>query len=610
MSRATSQHPPAQPSQAAQTAIPQPHWQAADLIIAYLEQLGVEYVFGVPGGAIEPLYNALARSQRRGSVRPVVARHESGAAFMADGYFRETGKLGVCCATTGPGATNLLTGVASAYENDIPLLVITGQTALPTFGRGAFQESSCTGLNTLAMFEPCTHYNTLVSHVAQLERKLATAIRAAWFGRGPVHLTLPLDVARQQLEIAAPSFSLDEYIRRPRLVDPEGMARLSVEVAQSRHPVVIIGGSCAEAIDTIMAFVTERQIPFAATPEGKGFLDTRHPLFRGVVGFGGHPGALRLLAEEHVDLVIAAGTGFSEWKSAGWDSGLMSDKLIHIADSQKQLAHSPMARLQVHGDIEKVFESLLRRGCDGNPAGHYIASEQLIERFQTGAESEAVEDDPRCVAAGTIKSHSDLTPLKPQRLMYELGRRLPSTTKFFADTGNSVAWATHFLHPVTERNVSRRSPVGNRVQLTSDFATMGWAIGSAVGCALGNRSGNVVCITGDGSFLMSGQELTVAVAEKLAVIFVVLNDSALGMVKHGQRLAGAEPVAFELPHINFAAMAQAMGANGIVIDSPQALQAVDFDALCQRAGPTVLDVRIDAEEVPPMNIRMKILQGQ
>src|SRR5574340_1326463 len=132
-------------------AEPQP-MEAVDLLVAYLEQIGIEYVFGVPGGAIEPLYNALARSARRGGPRPVVARHETGAAFMADGYARESGKIGVCCSTSGPGATNLITGVACAYDNNIPMLVITGQPALPAFGKNPLQESACTGINTLGMF--------------------------------------------------------------------------------------------------------------------------------------------------------------------------------------------------------------------------------------------------------------------------------------------------------------------------------------------------------------------------------------------------------------------------------------------------------------------------
>jgi len=136
----------------------------ADLLVAYLEQIGVEYVFGVPGGAIEPLYNAMARSQKRGGLRPIVARHEAGAAFMADGYARETGRLGVCCATSGPGSTNLITGVTCAHDNNVPLLAISGLPPLPSFGRGALQESSSTGVNAFGMFSHCTRYNAMISH--------------------------------------------------------------------------------------------------------------------------------------------------------------------------------------------------------------------------------------------------------------------------------------------------------------------------------------------------------------------------------------------------------------------------------------------------------------
>ncbi|NQZ10899.1 MAG: thiamine pyrophosphate-binding protein, partial [Algicola sp.] len=139
-------------------------YTSADLIVEYLEHLGVEYIFGIPGGAIEPLYNALAKSGRKGGPKAVISRHEAGAAFMADGYAIETGKLGVVCATTGPGTTNLITGVASALADNVPLLVITAQTALPKFGKDAFQDSSCAAIDTVAMFRHCTRFSTLVSH--------------------------------------------------------------------------------------------------------------------------------------------------------------------------------------------------------------------------------------------------------------------------------------------------------------------------------------------------------------------------------------------------------------------------------------------------------------
>lgn len=203
--------------------------EMGDLLVAYLNQLGIEYVFGVPGGAIEPLYNALARSERQGGVRAVVARHETGAAFMADGYARNTGKLGVCCSTTGPGATNMITGVASAYENNVPMLVITAQTAISTFGKGAIQDSSCTGINTVGLYQHCTRYNTLISHPAQFEHKLSAAIMSAMGSpAGPAHISVPRDVMALQALVNGPSYSLDVLLNQPTLIDDNAVASLAV----------------------------------------------------------------------------------------------------------------------------------------------------------------------------------------------------------------------------------------------------------------------------------------------------------------------------------------------------------------------------------------------
>jgi acetolactate synthase-1/2/3 large subunit len=205
--------------------------------------------------------------------------------------------------------------------------------------------------------------------------------------------------------------------------------------------------------------------------------------------------------------------------------------------------------------------------------------------------------------------------------MCELGKLLPPGTRFLADTGNSTAWSVHYLYPAVDRRIGerrldgatrkvfpgRRRSDGGWLRVTMNFAPMGWAIGGAVGTAIGNPSQPVVCITGDGSLLMNGQEISVAVAEQLCVIFVVLNDESLGMVKHGQRLAGAEQVGCLLPPTDFAALARSMGATGHTIRSPQDLLDLDMDAIVARKGPTLLDVLIDPEEVPPMSVRMRVL---
>mgnify|MGYP001359716469 CR=1 FL=1 len=203
---------------------------------------------------------------------------------------------------------------------------------------------------------------------------------------------------------------------------------------------------------------------------------------------------------------------------------------------------------------------------------------------------------------------SDSVPIKPQRLMHELPRLFPPNTYYLADSGASLSWAIHYLHPYDRRMAGQRDGKGGLFHAVTEFASMGWAIGSAVGSALARPGDPVVCIVGDGSMLMSGQEITVAIQEKLPVIFVVLNDSALGMVKHGQRMTGAEAIGTALPVVNFAAFARAMGANGHVIESPADVLALDGKAIATHPGPTLLDVRIDADESPPIGFRTSFLK--
>lgn len=571
-------------------AVAAPRFEIADLIVAYLAQLGVEYVFGVPGGAIEPLYNALARSARRGGPRPMVARHESGAAFMADGYARETGRIGVCCATSGPGATNLITGVACAYDNGVPLLALTGQPAMAHFGRGALQESSCTGIDTVSMLRHCTRYSSLVSHPEQLEHKLAAALmRAAGAPPGPVHLALPLDIQRSAIVTATPRFDLRSKTSPGGLLDEEAFLELDRLLCGARRPVLVLGGRVGEAAPAFLALAERQGMPFVTTPDAKGLVDPRHPGFHGVFGFAGHAAAEALLRDPEVDLVLAASVSMSEWTSNGWCDALLNDRLVHLGAADEHLARSPEARLHVRGNLRRIAERLLKPAAGA-----------------CGAAPEAIADARRRrLAEGECPPVSDADrPIAPQRLMRELAARFPPSTCYLADAGNSAAWAVHCL-------ASRHRP-GERqrrgwLRVTMEFAPMGWAIGAAVGTAAGNPQAPVVCITGDGSLLMNGQELTVAVAERLNVVFVVLNDRALGMVKHGQRLAGAEPVGFELPAIDFAAMARAQGAAAHTLRCLADFDDLDVPALLARPGPTLLDVHIDPEQVPPMGLRMRVL---
>lgn len=581
--------------------------EAADWIVSCLEKAGVEFVFGVPGGAVEPIYNALARSSRRGGPRAVVARHEAGAAFMADGYARETGRLGVCVGTSGPGATNLITGVACAYSNHVPLLAITGQPALPSFGRGALQESACTGVNAVGMFGHCTRYNSLVSHADQVETKVVHAIlHALRPPRGPAHLSFPVDILRNRFLPKSHAYDLFTLLRsHPALIDERAIAALVSELLNSSRVVFLLGDGSTDAVDAIMTLVQLTGAWFITTADAKGLINPLHEAYRGVFGLGGHDSANQVLLDGP-DLVVAFGTSFGEFASSGWSQALLNERLVHVDEAEENLIRTPMARLHVRGSMravcDKLVEAYRERAHDVQPLSHV--------RRKGSSLSGVTLQSPE-------KYHCETSPIKPQRLMKELSHRFPPSTRFVADAGNSMMWAPHYLQPASRRGTGnvrpiehvpcRRSKTSSWLRMTLEFAPMGWAIGAAVGIARGNPRCPVVCITGDGSYLMSGQEITTAAKEGLPVIFVILNDQAYGMVMHGQRLAGAEPIAYELPCVDFRAMAESMGISGHVVESPADFELIDWADMVRRRAPTLLDVRIDREEVPPMVMRLKTL---
>ena len=590
---------------------PQHSPELGDLLVQYLEQLGVEYVFGIPGGAIEPFYNALARGERRDGPRPITARHETGAAFMAEGYTRQTGKIGVCCATTGPGTTNLITGVASAYENQIPMLVISAQTSLSHFGHGAFQESSCTGINTVAMLHHCTRYSSLISHVEQFEQKLVSAIMTAFQSpHGPVHLSIPNDIMRSYSPVAIPSYDLSGLIKESSNYDHSATDKLCSLIENSKKPAFIIGPDCGEAIGTILELAVLLQASIITTPDGKGLVSPYHPLFRGVTGFAGHDTANDLLSNPDTDLIIAIGTNLGEWATGGWNhETILNNRLVHIQSAEDRLTRSPMAQLHLQGRINTIFEQTLTDfqnrlpKLDIKPANQISQNTESREIHSEGISKTGfrMRDEFKC--------HSDTTPIKPQRLMQILANIFPPQTCFAIDTGNSTAWAIHYLHPYDRRISGKHETNAGLLCFAQEFSSMGWAIGASIGMALVDNGRPTVCITGDGSLLMSGHEISVAVQEQLPIIFVILNDSALGMVKHGQRLCQAESIGYQLANVDFARYAKSIGANGIVINSPADLKSIDISTILQRPGPTIFDVRIDTEEIPPIGSRVQVLKN-
>lgn len=577
----------------------------ADTIIYYLEAIGVKYTFGIPGGAIEPILNALAKSTRRKGIRHINSCHESAAAYMADGYHRETGELGVCIATSGPGATNLITGVSCAYDNNIPMLALTGQPAIPSFGKSALQESSDTGVNIMGMFEHCTHYNSLISHPDQLPHKLTSALLCAIQTKGPVHLSIPVDILRQPLSHHPPTLNLSDKLYRTftgfDIEQANKLITLLVDAHKTSKPVFFIGSGAGEAIDNIIRLAEKTGALFVTTPDAKGLINPMHSAYRGVFGFGGHDSATDCIKNSQ-HITIAFGTGFDELSSNGWSEDLLNTSLVHIDEIDNNFLNSPMAMLHIYGHIATVSKYL----CDNlktNPTSTTEQSTLISEYFS-----------PYVTLENLDKYYSDDTPIKPQRLMKELSESFPSNTRFLADAGNCMLWAPHYLQPPNKAckdfSTTPHRPYPKNtswLRLALKFAPMGWAIGASIGVSISSPNHPTVCITGDGAYLMCGQEITTAIQQKLPVIFVILNDSAYGMVMHGQRLANAEKTAFELHTVDFAKQAESLGIDGFTIRSPEDFNRLDIKQILSKKGPCILDVRIDREEVPPMKTRLKTL---
>ena len=567
----------------------------SDVIVDYLAQFGIEYVFGIPGGHNSFFYEALARSERKGGPRAILSRHETGAAFMAVGYARETGKIGVCSATTGPGATNLITGVAAAYADHDPLLVITAQTLLSHFGQGAFQESSPDTIDTTGMLDHCTRYSSIVTHPVQLEKKLVAALTTALqTPQGPVHISIPVDIFNSPSPepIAYPNLA-QLLTNRSSYVDLSSLEILCQllydALNQGRQVALLIGHDCSGASQEIMAFAKLINAPIVTTQAGKSWVDPYHPLARGVFGFAGHETARQALTDESVELILAIGTDLSQWPTSNWDTALLNNKLVHIHPSSAYFTRSPMARLQVQGTIKTIFQELVTRIEVMQHNGELRLSTPIIlsasdeKCFPPQIEVKKPENYQRVNSSSFIK---------PPRLICKILQQFPPETRYLIDIGNWLAWTIHYFFSKYPENY----------RLSTRTAAMGWGIGTAVGTALGTPNTPVVCMTGDGSFLMNGQEITVAVAEQLSVIFIILNDQSYGMVKHRHRQTGTESLEFAIPPVDFSLMAKAMGAKGYSIRNAEDFEQLDLQKISTNLGPTVLDVHIDPEEVPPLGM--------
>lgn len=571
----------------------------ADLLVEYLIELDIEYVFGVPGGAIEPLLDALARNRSKGGPQAIITRHEASAAFMAEGYTRETGKLGVCFATTGPGTTNLITGVASAYTEGVPMLVISAQTNLEKFGRNALQESSCTLVDTVAMLSHCTRYSSLVSHSHQVPNKLIAAIMASQRQPlGPVHLSFPSDVLRTPIDDDLTTCT--KRLKQPiSVVDKHAIEQLCQLVVKSKRFALLIGKDCEDGIDSIIEFAELTHALMITNPAGKRWMNGLHPLYCGVFGFAGHQSAKALLADPSFDFIVAVGVPITEFDSSGWDELLLNERLIHVDANPEHFSRSAMGKLFVCGNIKTIFQRLIVFVKAELKSGNYRCCPDKNHR-EIYHQQHPIEHSFQIELHDVANCSADTQPLKPQRVVTEFAAAIPNHFRLHIDAGNAWSWFTHYFH---------RSQTSGHYHIGMAFGSMGWAISAAVGSCLGSKQPSV-CITGDGAYLMAGQEISVALQHKLPVIYVILNDSALGMVKHGQIMSGAERTGYRLPQIDFAKMVNSMEIQGITIRNSKQLCAIDWQALGNKNAPTLIDIMIDLDEVPPMQQRVMDLVGE
>ena len=559
---------------------------AAEVIVNFLEKQGVEYVFGVPGGAIEPLNTALYKS----TIKAIVAKHEEGAAFMADGYARVSGIIGVCCSTAGPGATNLITGIASSFGDSVPVIALTGQVSTSLFGKGAIQEFSVQSFSIVSIFRQITKYSDIIINENKTGEMISKACRLALTGRtGPVHLNLPTDVMKRKVNTDCQErFSTSQHMGGSG--DKEGVKEAAKLLLSAKRPVILVGWGAvlSRADEEILELAEIMDIPVATSPKAKGILSESHPHSLGVLGFAGSPVAWEYIINKDVDVMLAIGTSFNEFVTSGWDKRLMPmESLIHIDIDCNEIGKNFNADIGIVGDARVVLQELLQE----------LLKMYKIWRKLGGIRGREVQDIRDNMEVGDVNLNN--TPYHPQRLIMDLSSALPENTIYFADNGNSMAWAIRHLK-VTQ-------PYSFYVGL--GFASMGFAVAASIGgkLAAGNRP--VVALVGDGSFLMNGMEVATAVNYNIPVIWVVMNNSKLGMVYHGRKLADIpEGIESSFKPVDFVKLAEGLGARGIRITKPGEINREMMAEIISAKVPTVLDVAIDPEAVPPIQSRIESLE--
>jgi len=552
-----------------------------NVIVERLVKEKIKYIFGVTGKAISPFIDATLDYEE---IEFVPARHESGAALMAYGYAQGSGRIGVCCATTGGGSTNLATGVATAYMNSVPMLVFTGQVATGEFGKGAFQESTGLGqtINVVDFFDAITKGSFVVHDPKSIPGIIDQAIDIAKSGRmGPVHINLPFDVQHAEIEPDLPEMETTSSQKGSPI--KQDLLKDAVDLIDaSQNPVILIGwgGVLSGAAPVLTEIAEKLNVPVATTLQGKGAIEEKHPLYLGYLGLFGHPVVAEYIFEE-CDLLIVVGSDFDEFTSFNWDDRFRKNKeIIQIDIDPFELGKNYPVRLGLQGDACEIAIQL-KQMLDRELVAPKPSGDVIMERIS--AQGRVLNPD-------SLEDQS--VPLKPQRLMKEISDSMPENTLFLADSGSHCVWALHYL-PV------RR---GGSFYPNQSLGAMGASICASMGVKLSKPEHPVVCICGDGSFLMNGNEIATAGQFQIPVIWIILNDAKYNLPALSVKKMFNREVGVELNQTDFSEFAKALKVKGYRVEEPGKVGRI-LNEVLKNNQPAVIDVAIDPDEVPPIGAR-------
>jgi acetolactate synthase I/II/III large subunit len=565
-----------------------PPRRASAVLVDLLRAAGVEVVFGLPGGAISPVHDALLDSD----IRVVTTRHESGATFAAAGYAHITGKLGVCAVTSGPGALNALTGVASAWCDGLPMLLLVGEVPRKAHGRGVLQDGSSHGLKIVEMFGHVSKLSLEVPDAAQLPHLLRRAIATALAGRrGPVVLTLPMDVTSAMI---APPRIEGEQATKSQLCS-EIIDEVGEILADARRPLILAGsGLRGHGAPALLRRIAERlRCPVATTPKGKGVFPEDHPLSLGVLGLGGHLSS-RSYLESGVDAVVVLGSSLGDLSTDGFNPALQAQALVHVDIDGRQIGKSYAPTHAVVADIAEFLEALEARlvGLLARPVTEPASAEPA------SAESAAAAAPRSLALPGVVRHHlppssADEERIGPHEVLREIQSLLPADTVYTVDSGEHFTFATHYLNLVHPDSYVVMTGLGS----------MGQSIGAAIGVKLAQPERAVAAIVGDGCFAMNAFEVATAVAQRLPIRVFVFNDNRLGMVENGHEHVYGRRPDYSTGSLDICAIAAGLGAATVRVCRPGDLSAA-ARLLASYPGPVVVDVQIDPSIRLPKKDRM------